>query len=154
MIPLHVVPLCRRRGLVSSVVERYVPNLSWLEALAEHARACASEIDARGFDVLLAHPCRLTRTPPIGRFSQLPKVLYLQEPNRWLYEARPVLPWVAGPRLHGSAWRPTNVARIAIDVVRVQGLRVLARQELANAHAFDRILVNSLFSGESVLRAY
>jgi glycosyltransferase involved in cell wall biosynthesis len=157
-IAVHVVPLvrarCSVRALVATGLERYVPSISWLDALSVHARQCAAEIDRRQFDVLLAHPCRLTRVPMIGRFARLPKVLYLQEPNRWLYEARPSLPWAAGPRLRGPAWWPSNLARIALDLARVEGLRVLAREESASARAFDRILVNSLFSRESVLRSY
>jgi glycosyltransferase involved in cell wall biosynthesis len=41
-----------------------------------------------------------------------------------------------------------------MDYVRVRSLRIQAREELVSAQAFASILVNSLFSRESVLRAY
>src|SRR5207244_3225678 len=40
------------------------------------------------------------------------------------------------------------------DAVHVHGLRIQAREEVEGARAYDRILVNSFFSRESVLRAY
>jgi glycosyltransferase involved in cell wall biosynthesis len=40
------------------------------------------------------------------------------------------------------------------DLIRMQQLRVLAREERLNAGAFDLILVNSYFSRENLLRAY
>lgn len=40
------------------------------------------------------------------------------------------------------------------DLIKVQGFRLQARDEKANAAGFGRILVNSLYSRESVLRAY
>jgi glycosyltransferase involved in cell wall biosynthesis len=41
-----------------------------------------------------------------------------------------------------------------MDYVRVRTLRIQAREELLSAQAFTSILVNSLFSRESLLRAY
>jgi len=41
-----------------------------------------------------------------------------------------------------------------INEIGIHQLRILAREELTNAKAFDRILVNSFFSRESLLRAY
>jgi glycosyltransferase involved in cell wall biosynthesis len=40
------------------------------------------------------------------------------------------------------------------DLIRIQQLRILAREERLNASAFDLILVNSYFSREGLLRAY
>jgi glycosyltransferase involved in cell wall biosynthesis len=40
------------------------------------------------------------------------------------------------------------------DLRLIQSLRIQARQEVENASAYDRILVNSRYSRESVLRAY
>jgi glycosyltransferase involved in cell wall biosynthesis len=40
------------------------------------------------------------------------------------------------------------------DFVKIQNMRVQVREEIRNAAAFNTILVNSLFSRESVLRAY
>jgi glycosyltransferase involved in cell wall biosynthesis len=95
----------------------------------------------------------LSRVAPIGRGVNAPKVLYLQEPDRHLYEAADGLPWIAMPRA-GRSRSPKGLLKFLRDLVMVQGLRDLAREELENARAFDAILVNSYFSRESVLRAY
>ena len=128
------------------------PQEAQLNAMEAHARRCAEEIGRGGFDVLFANSCQYFRTTPIGRLVDLPSVLYLQEPFRWLYEAMPRLPWVAPDPASGLGLRRWR--RAAADQLRVWGLRVQAREELRNARAFDRILVNSFFSRESVLRAY
>jgi len=119
-----------------------------------HAQQCAAEITAGGFEVVLAHPCMYQRVPAIGRFLALPRVLYLQEPDRQLYEADPDLPWVA-PDLPAHFWRsPPHVRVWAQDAVRLHTLRRKALAEVTNVRAFNRVLVNSLFSRESLLRAY
>ena len=66
----------------------------------------------------------------------------------------PRLPWLAPEPstlhpLNPRRWRATLLDRRVLANARVQ-----ARAELVNAAAFDRILVNSLFSRESLLRAY
>ena len=123
-----------------------------LRRLDEHCRRCAEEIDAAGFDLLLAGPCRLTRSAPIARHSELPSVLYLQEPHRRFHESLPHLPWRARPSSERRT--PRNTLATLRNIFEVQGFRLQVREEHANAAAFDRILVNSLFSRESVLRAY
>ena len=125
-----------------------------LAAMDDHCRQCAAEIDAGGFDVLFANSCMLFRTNPIGRFTQTPAVLYLQEPMRRLYEAQPVLPWLARPRGAWSPWRPSTYRSTFVDIRKLRNNRVQAREEASNAASFRRILVNSYFSRESVLRAY
>jgi glycosyltransferase involved in cell wall biosynthesis len=71
-----------------------------------------------------------------------------------LYEAAPRLPWLpADPTTRGlltPAWlRDKAKARWTLH-----NARRYAFDELGNARSFDRILVNSLFSRESVLRSY
>ena len=84
----------------------------------------------------------------------MPSVLYLQEPNRSLYEAQPELLWTA------ATWTTKGLFswlfwRSALQrLKRLPALRVVAREERRSALAFDQILVNSLFSRESVLRAF
>lgn len=154
---------------LSSLIEEHVVDLAWpeghsrletwrierkLEAMEAHCKRCADEISEHGFDVLLANPCRFFRTSPIARYTRLPSVLYLQEPYRSLYEALPRLWWLAPSEegvslLHPSRWRSAVGDWLWVRTFRVQG-----REELRNAFAFKRILVNSYFSRESVLRAY
>ena len=125
-----------------------------LAAMDAHCRQCAAEIDAGGFDVVFANTCALFRTTSIGRFAKTPAVLYLQEPMRWLYEAQPSLPWLARPEGTWSLWRPSTYRPTFVDIRNLRNNRVQAREEINNAAAFRRILVNSYFSRESVLRAY
>ncbi len=124
---------------------------SVIAAMERHSRRCAQEIARGGFDVVFANTCQQFASPFIGRYVPSPKLLYLQEPARILYEAMPELPWIAPV---AAGWSPRRLARRAKGYLRLEMLRRNAREELTNARAFDTILVNSFFSRESVLRAY
>src|SRR5437762_979139 len=148
LIPEHVVPLVwtssERNDPWNRIVGSYREVVSHRRAMEEHCKACAQQINEGGFDVLFAGACRFLRVTPIARFIRAPKVLYLQEPFRWLYEALPQLPWVARPAPGWST--PLSVYRLLKDAVHVHGLRIQAREEVEGARAYDRILVNSFFS--------
>lgn len=155
LVPEHVVALRWHSG--SGRLHKLRP-LYWnmpskLAAMDEHCRLCTEQMEQRGFDVLYAASCFIFTTTSIGRQVQLPSLLYLQEPNRPLYEALPELIWAA-PRLPGPGWQPGNLRRWAADTARTVMLRAKVRAEIDNARAYDRILVNSYFSRESVLRTY
>ena len=152
----HVVDIsCRPNGKpTSGWVWFRGQTLTRLSAVDRHCRLCAEEINCGAFDLLLASTCRFLYVPPIARYVRIPAVLYLQEPNRPLYEALPRLPW---PALEPPAdwWRsPTYLGRRLGDSIRTRFRRVQAREELASARAFASVLVNSYYSRESVLRAY
>lgn len=133
-----------RFGLTSKV-ERM------LDAMDDHCKACAAEIENGGFDVLFANACIFFRTTAIGKNCSLPSVIYLGEPYRWLYEALPHLPWMALPS--GKVTLASLKASF-IDWREVRGKRIQVRDEYQNAAAFTHILVNSYYSRESILRAY
>ena len=125
------------------------------KALDEHCRQCADEINRRNFDILFANSSIIQAVSSIGRYVKAKKVLYLQEPNRWLYEAgEGGLPWVAIPAATRSWMRPRYIRWFLWNLIDTQRLRVLARDERLNASAFDLILVNSYFSRETLLRVY
>lgn len=128
--PREAVPLraLARVGLRSDVAGR-------LRSMDVHCRQVAAEIGTR-FDVLFANGSRSLRVTPLARYTQIPNVLYLNEPHRKLYEAQPELVWLDRNPVRRAAWRR------------------LATEERRSAAAYDRLLVNSLFSRESVLRAY
>ena len=121
-------------------------------ALDEHCRRCAEQINAGGFDVLFAGNCQQTAVAPIARHVRLPGVLYHQEPNRALYEARPHLPWAEPPAVGLSVPARWKEALRDGDILR--RLRFEAREERASAAAFTLLLANSAFSRESIARAY
>ncbi len=158
IITEHILPLKwpsgERNGRRYGPLGAYREMLEKIAAMDRHCRDCAKEINRGGFDVLFANSCMFFRAAPIGRHVEIPKVLYLQEPYRWLYEARPRLPWRAIERPERSRWSPGYLRMLIGDQIRVNSLRLQAREEFANAQAFDLILVNSLFSRESILRAY
>ena len=160
MIKEHIRPLNHllerpQRYSLARAFHRYNSTVFALNAMEEHCRTCVDEIETGSFDVIFANSCTLFGTSPIGRLTNLPSVLYLQEPYRSLFEARPKLPWEFPNRkpiprlLSVSTW--TSKWR---DLQRVWAARLQLTEEIRNAKGFSRILVNSLFTRESVLRAY
>ncbi len=153
----HIIPFkVKTKNRMETLHRKLVGGLDItdsIEGMEEHSRLCAEQIQQGGFDVLFANSCHLFASPYIGRYLDMPKVLYLQEPGRYLYEAIPTLRWIAKPRR--PIKRSFQAARALYkDLREVQALRIQAREELTNAQAFDAILVNSYFSRESILRAY
>jgi glycosyltransferase involved in cell wall biosynthesis len=118
------------------------------------SRHAAAAINGGRFDVLFANTSLNIAVSSIGRHVRLPGVLYLQEPSRWLYEARPAPIWAGDPTRERSAWSPATWHRSVRTAFQVRGFRHQARAEWRNLRAFRRILVNSRFSREAVLGAY
>src|SRR6266545_579251 len=151
----RTVPSLISKSFAGSALQSYLESIHSLEAMDEHCKNCADEINRGGFDLLFANACAYYRVAPIARYVEIPTILYLQEPFRALYEALPKLPWLALDPLPGrkvfSYWRSV---RFVTNLIEVQALRVQAREERRNAGAFHRILVNSFYSRESVFRAY
>ena len=155
-VKLHQVPLRYTekqpslREKISSLFFKKDLNMISME---KHCQQCANEINQGGFDVLFANSCHYYGVPFIGQFIKIPKILYLGEPNRYLYEAMPEQIWEA----------PTsNLSKLTIrfwvymfsDTWRANKFRVYVREERKNFQAFDKVFVNSYFSMESCKRAY
>jgi glycosyltransferase involved in cell wall biosynthesis len=106
-----------------------------LRVVAAVQREIAHAIDSGNYDVAFVHHCRFTQSPFVLRYLETPAVYYCQEPYRLAYEARlqPSL------QVRLRLWSP------------VIGI---ARMDRANIGAADRILANSFYSRESILRAY
>lgn len=157
LAPEHLVPLERRRppGRIRELFHLLRGVRVDIEVMDRHCRECARQIHSRGFDILFGNTSQDFAVTSIARASTLPSLLYLQEPLRELYEALPSLPWVAGPPVVGlHALLPVHMVRTARALARIRKLGVLAREERLNAGGFDKILVNSVYSRESVRRAY
>src|SRR5262249_31855207 len=94
--------------------------------------------------------------PPGGAApTRRPSVFSPHEPYRRLYEAWPRLPWPApSPDRYPSRYSLRFIRHWLADWISLPMMRIQAREELRNARAFTSILVNSLYSRESVLRAY
>jgi len=153
MIKEHILPLSKEvmRPWYSNHwrFRTYFSVKEKIERMRLHALDCANQIKQGDFDLLFANSCPLFATNPVGRLINLPSLLYLQEPYRPLYEAQPTHPW-----LQDEAEDIRKIDKEIISLCRLSGLRSQAKEERMNADAFDKILVNSFFSRESVLRAY
>ena len=155
-VKLHPVPLkytekqpSLRERLASLFFKKDL-NMTLME---EHCQQCANEINQGGFDVLFANSCYYYGVPFIGQFIKIPKILYLGEPNRYLYEAMPKQIWEA-PIQNLSKLMPKFWVYMFSDTWRANKFRVYVREERKNFQAFDKVLVNSYFSMESCKRAY
>jgi glycosyltransferase involved in cell wall biosynthesis len=154
--PERVVPTEFRKpraGITSWLAPQYSEAIARVQAFDEACRRCAQEIATGQFDLLFANSSVSYHVPFVPRHLNMRKVLYLQEPCRFLYEAAPVLPWVSGAE---EEWGSPlfSPRRIRADYPNLQTLRLQAKHEWLNVQACDRVLVNSYFSRESVLRAY
>jgi glycosyltransferase involved in cell wall biosynthesis len=130
-------------------------RIARLKQLKQHALECSRIITYDQCDILFANSCQYTYNSPIGTCLDLPSVSYLQEPYRPLYEASPRLPWLLPDS--GTA-HPRNpfkrLAERSRELHNNHSLRLQATEELNWARQFNRILCNSQFSRESILRAY
>lgn len=144
VLPLDVA--AQTKGRIGRIRQGLAGGSPMREAMIQHSKAVAKEVEAGGFDVLFANTCRHYHAPWVGRDVKIPRLLYLQEPKRNFYEA-PYLPW---PALSEGA----SFKQKLKDAYRVHGFRRQVADEHENARSFDRILVNSNFSRESILRAY
>jgi glycosyltransferase involved in cell wall biosynthesis len=154
LIPEHIVDLAWPTSRLTDKLGLTLLTTRKLAAMEAHCRTCAEEIGRGGFDILFANACVFFRTTPIGRLVTIPSVINLGEPYRWLYEALPRLPWLAPPRRTASLLSPSSLKAAIVDWKRIRNLRLQAREEFENAAGFSRILVNSYFSREMILRTY
>jgi glycosyltransferase involved in cell wall biosynthesis len=156
--PERIVPSEIKKRPRKRFTERWTRSYSEavdrLRAFDEACKRCAREIEAGDFDLLFANSSLSYHVPYIMRHLRMKKVLYLQEPCRFMYEAWPVLPWVASAPDDLEQAHLFQPRQFIADYPTLQTLRLQAKQEWLNAQACDRILVNSYFSRESVLRAY
>lgn len=113
-------------------------NLANLRSMTESGRQVAREIDAGGFDVVLALNCRVTQTPPILRFLQTPVVYYSQEPFRAMHEEM----LIGGLR---PSWN---------DPGRVLYSRAILANEYSGIKRAQVVLANSYYSREYMLSVY
>lgn len=153
IVPLDMTLRIRHRYRDQVRSLALLPDMQ-MERMLEACRQSAAQIQAGGHDILFANSCQQFMMPYIGRFVNLPKLLYLQEPNRTLYEAFPTQRWAALPPAAGR-WREASYRKAFWhDIFEQRQARVRVREELVNYNAYDQLLVNSYFSNESVVRAY
>jgi glycosyltransferase involved in cell wall biosynthesis len=150
----HEVELRRpTRRLRRQVVEAWRGRRDDLDAFVEHSEQCAREMSAIAPDVVVAHLCKFYTVPALAAFLDFPSVLHLQEPDRRLFEAGYHFPWVA-PRVSRARPSIASVRRFVAESIDVQDSRMLVRDQTDWVHAFDAVLVNSMFSRDALMAAY
>lgn len=159
IIKENIIPLKQEKNLLNKAINKYLNPyakvIKQINSMDSHCKKCAVQINSGDFDILFANACSFFRTTSIAEHVNIPTSIYLGEPYRWLYEAMPTLPWMALPKSSLiSMISPLHISKIIHNFLYVQGLRVQVREEVNNAKFFDLILVNSLYSRESILRAY
>lgn len=112
----------------------------------DHCIECADQIHEGNFDIALVSPCSINYMSYLGNYLNIPSALYLQEPYRWNYEALPNLVWQP----------PNNVLSIKFIKNHIQLInnRIQVYEEIKAAKSYSKILANSLYSRESILKSY
>jgi glycosyltransferase involved in cell wall biosynthesis len=142
--------------------KRSLPLMGWLAdsrtmqariaAMREHCRESAGQINAGGFDILLANSCRSFTVPSIARYIKIPKAMIIGEPSRRMFEALPEFIWAAPvPR---SDQQTTSMSKLFRTTLKLASVRLEMREEIENAKHFDRLLTFSRFAREGIARAY
>lgn len=128
-----------------------------LVAKAWNAGKSAAEAIAKGeFDVVIASSSLFLAPPSVAielrkLGSKIPSLLYLQEPTRLVFEAgSDGQRWISPRLANGLRSLPSRI-RAAVDYGSQRNWGAL---ETESIRAYDRVLVNSYFSRESVLKAY
>jgi glycosyltransferase involved in cell wall biosynthesis len=124
-----------------------------IEAELEHCKECAKVINEGGFDILFANSSSFFSMSHISRFINIPKFIYLGEPHRVLYEARPSY-FIWRAPLNQKNNYLNNIIQRSKQLYKMFWYSIVVREEYISAKAFDLILVNSFFSRESVKRSY
>jgi glycosyltransferase involved in cell wall biosynthesis len=116
-----------------------------VRALGRIHREMAAAIDEGDFDVVLATHDQFTHAPGVLRHLRTPSAYFCQEPLRFVYEA-PV----------GLAMRPSGglVSRAIRAAATAAARGVLRPVDARNTRAATMILANSVYSHESIMRAY
>ncbi len=119
--------------------------LRLVRGLARIHRDMAQAIDAGGFDVVLAAHDQYTHAPRALRHLTTPAAYFCQEPLRFVYEA-PV--GLAMPAPGGPVGRAMQ--SLAIGAAKW----VLRPVDARSVRAATLVLANSVYSHESIMRAY
>ena len=158
LVTEHVQPLHWRPtpvfGRVSSIVSQFMDTSRMLEAVADAGRACARDINAGHFDVMLMTNCILSTVAPMGKFVQCPTVMYLHEPRRMIHDTLPYRQWLGKEPVETACGAARPFKAWVKDALTLRNARILANGEISGVRAVQMLLVNSFFTRESVLRCY
>jgi glycosyltransferase involved in cell wall biosynthesis len=147
----HCKPITKNLQKLDKFKSPIRQTIKKIHLLKNHCKECTEEIEKEGFDLIFANSCGLTYMPYIGLFAKIPVVTYLGEPNRLLYEASEI----------GNIWEMPSfdfsirgINRLRKDLLTTYSRRIQVSEEIKAAKSCSRMLVNSLYSRESIKRAY
>lgn len=136
--------------LLNSPFGRLNQVIRWLDLfrIKKTNRLIAAKIEAQSYDVLFVHPCQFENSPSLLRFvTRLPKVIWLHEPLRLLYEEIPA-------RSYDLAQSPRRRILNRVDPLPILYRTALRRNDQNNLKHAQRVLVNSRFTQSAVARIY
>ncbi len=139
-------PPSREASLFGQVrASSVVAVMRLLASTAGAHRRMAGAVDRAGFDVVLATHDQFTHAPAALRHLATPSAYYCQEPLRFVYEATV-----------GLALEPSGgmVARGLRRLATAAAKAVLRPLDARNVRAARVILANSIYSHETIMRAY
>jgi glycosyltransferase involved in cell wall biosynthesis len=149
IITEHCMPLKAKLQKVEKSKNPLIQTIKRNKLFKSFFTECVNEIQKGGFDLIFANACRITYMPYIGLYAKIPVVVYLGEPNRYLFEASE------------KAWALPNfklslrgLNKMRKDFFKTYSQRIQLREEINAAKSCTKILVNSLYSRESIIRAY
>lgn len=129
-------------------------SLRCLRQMLWHCQEAAEVINGSDCDVVFVNSCRFLYMSLLSLFLRKPCLIYLGEPYRHYHEAMPDNPWLLGGFHRISVFRTAFWREFLRDARRTFRKRLQMTYEIESARHYNRILVNSSYSRESVLRAY
>lgn len=133
------------RSISAGVIGRLTTPLR-VRSLGKTYRQIAKDIDAGDYDLVFVHSDFLTHTPHLLKHLKTKSIYYLQEPRRSSFEYN--LSPLKG--VEAMSLLPRVIMRLKYSLV--EGW--LRKQDILSVRSADVVLCNSVFSYESILRAY
>ncbi len=116
-------------------------------------QSLAARMDDGGYDAAYVHHCRFASSPALLRFLKTPSLYFCQDTLRHAYE------WAieTTPGYDDAPAAGLGRCKVRGQVFSLPARRMLAEQErrdVRSARAATRVLANSWYSREAILRAY
>jgi len=141
LITEHILPIPNVSGLNKNIFGTLADYYNFIvrdrKAMEKHCQKCAEEINNGGFDILFVNTCLKFKVSSIGRYIKIPKVIYLQEPARALYEAHPRWQWIAPASYTSILQIPLYLHSVLKNILKVHFLGIQAREEWLNIQVVD-----------------
>ena len=151
LIKEHIIPFNSFNPEFYSTFRSLPESKALIAMLEDNAQKCLAEIEKKDFDIIFLNACTFIRTSAISKYTSMPTVLDLPEPYRWFYEALPELPWVHEELISNDSLLKRHFKTVSPTM---EGMQYQARKEYEYAKATTKIVANSMYSRECMLRVY